>query len=133
MSETLGIDLTLTDDPDQQNEVFLNAFNSGEGAIFDQLYRDDAVSNLTGTPLTGTARTEAITALLATKPTLTSKVLHSFRTDDTILLIVRFHLEIPTPDGTNIIDGICTDVLVHDTNGNWIMAVDRPVADEPTA
>ncbi|KAB2587519.1 nuclear transport factor 2 family protein, partial [Streptomyces arboris] len=47
MGETLGIDLTLTDDPDQQNEVFLKAFNSGEGAIFDQLYRDDAVSNLT--------------------------------------------------------------------------------------
>jgi ketosteroid isomerase-like protein len=130
LSETL--DLTLTDDADQQNDVFVAAFNSGQGAIFDQLYRDDAISNLTGTPRTGTDRTRAITEFLATKPKLDSKVLRTYRTGDTSLLIVEFHLEVTGEDGKpQKIDGTCTDVLVRDENGQWIMAIDRPVADEP--
>ncbi|MHA7961208.1 YybH family protein [Streptomyces sp. L500] len=129
MSATL--DLTLTDDADQQNDVFVAAFNSGQGAIFDQLYRADAISNLTGTPRTGADRTRAITEFLATGPKLNSKVLRTYNTGDTSLLIVEFHLEVTGEDGTpQKIDGTCTDVLVRDENGKWIMAIDRPVADE---
>ncbi|MFF5369728.1 YybH family protein [Streptomyces sp. NPDC013187] len=132
MSETL--DLTLTDDPDQQNDVFVAAFNSGQGAIFDQLYRADAISNLTGTPRTGADRTKSITEFLATEPKLNSKVLRTFSTGDTSLLIVEFHLEVTGEDGKpQKIDGTCTDVLVRGEDGKWIMAVDRPVADETSA
>ncbi len=122
------IDLTLTDDPDQQNDVFTEAFNSGDGSIFDQLYRADAISNLTGKTLTGPARTEAIKEFLATKPKLSAKVLKTFRTADTMLLIVDFSVETVDPEGNPVkLDGTCTDVLVHDENGKWVMAIDRPV------
>jgi ketosteroid isomerase-like protein len=122
--------LDLTDDPDVQNDVFLAAFNSGQGAIFDSLYRDDSISNLSGGPLTGEARTEAIVALLATKPKLTSKVKASYTAGDTSLIIVDYDLEITKEDGgKQRILGKCTDVLVRGEDGKWVMAVDRPVAD----
>ncbi|QQQ80052.1 nuclear transport factor 2 family protein [Saccharothrix sp. 6-C] len=130
---TAQIDLQnmdLTDDPDVQNDVFLAAFNSGQGAIFDSLYRDDSISNLSGEPLTGQARTDAITALLATKPKLTSKVRANYTAGDTSLIIVDYDLEVTKPDGgKQRILGKCTDVLVRGEDGKWVMAVDRPVAD----
>lgn len=122
--------MDLTDDPDTQNEVFLAAFNSGRGAIFDSLYREDSISNLSGAPLTGAERTRAITEMLATGPKLTSTVVASHVAGDTSLIIVRFDLEITTPDGTRQrILGRCTDVLVRGADGKWVMAVDRPVAE----
>ncbi|MFE2757499.1 YybH family protein [Actinosynnema sp. NPDC059335] len=122
--------LDLTDDPETQNDVFLAAFNSGQGAIFDSLYRDDSISNLSGGPLTGAARTEAITAFLATKPKLKSKVKAAYTAGDSSLIIVEYDLEITKEDGTRQrILGKCTDVLVRGEDGKWVMAVDRPVAD----
>ncbi|GGP64871.1 YybH family protein [Saccharothrix coeruleofusca] len=121
--------LDLTDDPEVQNDVFLAAFNSGQGAIFDSLYREDSISNLSGTPLTGAARTEAITALLATKPELKSRVRSYYATADTSLIIVDYDLVITKEDGgKQRIQGKCTDVLVRGEDGKWVMAVDRPVA-----
>jgi ketosteroid isomerase-like protein len=123
--------LDLTDDPETQNDVFLAAFNSGQGAIFDSLYRDDSISNLSGGPLTGQARTEAITALLATKPELKSKVRSYYATGDSSLIIVDYDLVITLEDGRRQrILGKCTDVLVRGEDGKWVMAVDRPIADQ---
>ncbi|MER6195721.1 nuclear transport factor 2 family protein [Streptomyces cyaneofuscatus] len=130
MSPTL--DLTLTDDPHQQNDVFTEAFNSGDGSVFDQLYRSDAISNLTGVTLTGEERTRAITEFLSTKPKLTATVLQTYRTGDTMLLIVDFSVEAVGADGKpEKLEGTCTDVLVRDGNGQWIMAIDRPVMKTP--
>ncbi len=124
--------LDLTDDPDTQNAVFLAAFNSGEGSIFDQLYLDDAISNLSGGPLSGPERTKAIIELLATKPELESTVKHSYVAGDTSLVIVDFHLKL-VKDGKPLdVHGTCTDVLVRDSRGKWMMAVDRPIADVPS-
>jgi len=122
--------MDLTDDPETQNEVFLAAFNSGRGAIFDSLYRDDAISNLSGAPLSGAARTEAITAMLASGPKLSSTVRASYVAGGTSLIVVDFNLQITTKDGMRQrILGRCTDVLVRGADGKWIMAVDRPVAE----
>lgn len=121
--------LTLTADPEAQNDAFLSAFNSGDGKIFDQLYRDDAISNLSGAPLSGAARTAAIVDLLATKPRLRSTVKRSFRAGDTSLIVVAYELDVADEDGQwSTISGICTDVLVEQPDGTWKMAVDRPVA-----
>lgn len=132
---TVQIDLDnldLTDDPETQNEVFLAAFNSGQGAIFDRLYRDDAISNLSGAPLSGEARTRAITEMLATGPVLKSKVRSSYIAGDTSLIIVDFDLQITGADGQpQRITGVCTDVLIRGADGKWIMAVDRPVQTGP--
>lgn len=121
--------LDLTDDPETQNVVFLTAFNSGEGSIFDRLYRDDAISNLSGQPLSGVERTNAITEFLATKPKLKSTVKHSYVAGDTSLIVVDFELEVKGEHGEPVrVNGVCTDVLVREPNGKWMMAVDRPVA-----
>lgn len=120
--------LVLTDDPEQQNDAFLAAFNSGQGAIFDQLYREDAISNLTGSPRTGADRRAAITEFLATGPELESTVKYALTAGDTSLIVVEFRLKITDEHGKRLqLNGICTDVLVRKPDGNWTMAVDRPV------
>jgi ketosteroid isomerase-like protein len=133
---TTQIDLEnirLGDDPEVQNEVFMAAFNSGKGAIFDQLYRDDAISNLSGGPLSGQERTEAITRVLATNPTLVSTVKEVYVAGDTSLIVVDFDLRTADEDGAPVrIQGICTDVLVREPTGEWMMAVDRPIAKTTT-
>jgi hypothetical protein len=124
--------LELTDDPEVQNDVFLKIFNSGDGAAFDNLYRDDAISNLSGGPLTGEARTQAIIGMLAQGPTLKSVVKHSYTADDVTLIVVDFELGLPGENGELIpVKGSCTDVIRRVEGDKWMMAVDRPVADLP--
>ncbi|GEC10482.1 hypothetical protein SSP24_81370 [Streptomyces spinoverrucosus] len=127
--------LELTDDPDRQNEVFLIAFNSYDGAVFDRLYRDDAISNLSGTPLTGAARKEKITEMLAQKPSLEATLRHSYTAGDVQLIVVDYRLEVPGPDGERqLLRGTCTDVLRRGEDGKWLMAIDRPIPlEQPTA
>lgn len=133
-SEDLN-NLELTGDSEVQNAVFLRAFNSGDGAVFDRLYRDDSVSNLSGAPLSGAERTRAIKEFLATGPSLDSTVRYSHTAGDTSLVVVDFKLEITGDDGERVkLTGTCTDVLTQDPDGRWLMAIDRPVADQmPTA
>ena len=130
-AEVKNIDLNnlvLTDDPELQNAVFLAAFNSGVGSIFDSLYRDDAISNLTGTPRTGSDRTAGITELLSTNPQLSPKVKYSHTTGDTSLIVVEFELSLTDENGqVTQHNGICTDVLVRESDGTWSMAIDRPI------
>ncbi|MFJ3586839.1 YybH family protein [Streptomyces sp. NPDC090127] len=120
--------LVLTAEAETQNEVFLKAFNSGDGAIFDSLYHEDSISNLTGAPLSGEARTAAIKELLSLGPRLDSSVRYAYRAGDTALVVVAFTLDFTTPDGQDVhLEGSCTDVLREDEDGVWYMAVDRPV------
>ncbi|CAL9279415.1 YybH family protein [Streptomyces sp. SudanB182_2057] len=127
-------DLKLTDDPVQQNEVFLAAFNTGDGAVFDSLYRDDAISNLSGSPLTGAERTRVITEFLAQKPRLNAKFLNAYVAGDALLIFVEYDMEVPQPDGGPVhMRGTCTDVLRRGEDGNWQMVIDRPVAEEEYA
>ncbi len=124
--------LELTYDPEVQNDVFLKIFNSGDGAAFDNLYRDDAISNLSGGPLTGEARTKAIIGMLAQGPTLKSVVKHSYTADDVTLIVVDFELGLPGENGELVqVKGSCTDVIRRVEGDKWLMAVDRPVADLP--
>ncbi|MEU1282362.1 nuclear transport factor 2 family protein [Streptomyces sp. NPDC005805] len=122
--------LELTDDPDVQNDVFLKAFNSGDGGVFDRLYRDDAISNLSGAPLTGAERTRAIKEMLAKGPTLNSTLKHSYTAGDVTLIVVDFELGLPDEEGNLVpVKGSCTDVIRRGEDGRWLMAIDRPVAD----
>jgi ketosteroid isomerase-like protein len=126
--------LELTADPDVQNEVFLKIFNSGDGHAFDRLYRDDAISNLSGKPLSGAERTRAIVEMLAKGPTLKSTVKHSYTAGDVTLIVVDFELGLPGENGELIpVKGSCTDVIRKVDGDKWLMAVDRPVADPSAA
>ncbi|MCC3769961.1 nuclear transport factor 2 family protein [Streptomyces sp. UNOC14_S4] len=121
--------LDLTDDPETQNDVFLLAFNTGEGAVFDRLYREDAISNLSGAPLTGAERTASITEILAQKPGLKATYRYAVTAGDVSMIVVDYDMEMPSADGTRTrMRGTCTDVLRRGADGKWLMAIDRPVA-----
>ncbi|MEU2711585.1 nuclear transport factor 2 family protein [Streptomyces sp. NPDC007205] len=128
MSGSLGFE--IPEDPHQQNDLFVRIFNEGDGALYDSMYTSDAISNISGSPLTGADRTQFFKDFLALGPKIKSRVLQTYTTGDTSLLIVDYSLDIPSPDGeVTHVDGTCTDVLVRDENGEWRLAIDRPVAD----
>ncbi|MFG3410102.1 YybH family protein [Streptomyces sp. NPDC048142] len=119
----------LTDDTDLQNEIFLQVFNSGDGELFDKLYREDAISNFSGTPLTGAARLAFFKEFLSTKPVLKAELTHSYVAGDVALIGVHFVIDGTDEEGKPLhIEGNCTDVLRRGEDGRWLMAVDRPVA-----
>lgn len=124
-------DLVLTDDPIQQSDVFLRAFNTADGAVFDSLYRDDSISNLSGKPLTGAERTKAITELLAQKPRMKATFRRSYTAGDTMLVVADYEIDAPAPDGgRTTLRGSCTDVMTKGADGKWFVTIDRPVPAE---
>ncbi|CAM5262074.1 hypothetical protein SXANM310S_02662 [Streptomyces xanthochromogenes] len=132
MAITVDIDFDnpdLTDDTDLQNEIFLQVFNSGDGELFDKLYRSDAISNFSGEPLTGAARLKFFKEFLASKPSLQATVTHSYVAGDVALIGVQYTIDGTQADGAPLhLEGTCTDVLRRVEEGRWLMAVDRPVA-----
>ncbi|MTE21453.1 DUF4440 domain-containing protein [Streptomyces sp. TRM43335] len=132
MTFTVDIDFDkpdLTADIDTQNEIFLQVFNSGDGELFDRLYRADSISNFSGRPLTGAARRKFFKEFLATKPKLQAEVTHSWVAGDVTLIGVRFTIDGTDQDGRPMhLEGTCTDVLRRGEDGRWLMAIDRPVA-----
>ncbi|MER8237157.1 YybH family protein [Streptomyces sp. NPDC101490] len=119
----------LTADADTQNEIFIQLFNSGDGALFDLLYREDAISNFSGSPLTGKERLEFFKEFLAPKPFLKAEITHAYVAGDVALIGVRFSVDSTGPDGEPVrIEGNCTDVLRLGEDGRWLMSIDRPVA-----
>jgi len=132
MTTTIEVNLDnpdLTGDTETQNEIFLRFFNSGDGELFDRLYRADAVSNFSGQPLRGEARRAFFKEFLATKPFLKAEVTHAYVADDVALIGVRYSIDGRTADGEALhLAGNCTDVLRRGDDGRWLMAIDRPVA-----
>ncbi|WP_175410354.1 DUF4440 domain-containing protein [Streptomyces sp. TRM64462] len=119
----------LTDDTETQNEIFLQAFNTGDGAVFDSLYREDSISNFSGEPLTGKARLAFFKEFLAAKPSLKASVTHAYVAGDVALIGVRYSIDTTGPEGEPVhLEGICTDVLRRGDDGRWLMSIDRPVA-----
>ncbi|MEU3714376.1 YybH family protein [Streptomyces catenulae] len=119
----------LTADTETQNEIFIQVFNSGDGELFNRLYRDDSISNFSGEPLTGAARLAFFKEFLATEPTLEATVTHAYVAGDAALIGVDYRIETKGPDGAPLhLEGQCTDVLRRTADGRWLMAIDRPVA-----
>ncbi|MFF8956259.1 YybH family protein [Streptomyces sp. NPDC014894] len=118
----------LTDDRDIQNEIFMQAFNSGDGDLFNSLYLEDSISNFSGEPLTGEARRAFIREYLATNPVSTAELTTSYVAGDVALIKVEYTIDNPGPNGPVRVEGYCTDVLRLGKDGRWLMAIDRPVA-----
>ncbi|MEJ2859491.1 MULTISPECIES: YybH family protein [unclassified Saccharothrix] len=135
MSTALRIDPDfpdLTDDIDTQNDIFIDVFNSGDGALFDRLYRPDAISNFSGGQLTGAPRKAWFEQFLSAKPYLEAKLTHAYVAGDVSLIGVTFQIDTTDEEGRKVrITGSCTDVLRRGEDGRWLMAVDRPVMNPP--
>jgi ketosteroid isomerase-like protein len=118
----------LTADIDTQNDIFIDVFNSGDGALFDRLYRPDAISNFSGVPLTGAERKAWFEAFLKPRPYLEATLTHAYVAGDVSLIGVTFVIETTDENGAKQkLLGRCTDVLRRGDDGRWLMAVDRPV------
>ncbi len=122
----------LTDDIDTQNDIFIDVFNSGDGALFDRLYRPDAISNFSGASLTGAERKAWFEAFLAPRPHLEATLTHAYVAGDVSLIGVTFVIDTTDADGKpQKLIGSCTDVLRRGDDGRWLMAVDRPIMNPP--
>ncbi|MFG3497345.1 YybH family protein [Streptomyces sp. NPDC047928] len=132
MSSTVAFDPArpdLTDDPETQNDIFIQVFNSGDGELFNRLYLEDSISNFSGEPLTGAARLAFFKEFLAAKPTLKASITHSYVAGDVALIGVEYSIDTKGPDGEPMrLEGTCTDVLCRGADGRWLMSIDRPVA-----
>ncbi|ATE55867.1 YybH family protein [Actinosynnema pretiosum] len=135
MSTALRVDPDfpdLTDDIDIQNDIFIDVFNSGDGALFDKLYRPDAISNFSGGQLTGAPRKAWFEQFLAPKPHLEATLTHAYVAGDVSLIGVTFIILTTDEEGRKVkITGRCTDVLRRGDDGRWLMCMDRPVMDPP--
>ncbi|MCZ0985412.1 YybH family protein [Streptomyces diastatochromogenes] len=119
----------LTDNTEIQNEIFLQAFNSGDGALFNRLYLEDSISNFSGEPLTGAARLAFFKEFLAPKPSLKAEVTHAYVAGDVALIGVKYSIDTTGENGEPVhLEGVCTDVLRRGEDGRWLMSIDRPVA-----
>ncbi|QXE37666.1 MULTISPECIES: YybH family protein [Streptomyces] len=134
MAYTFSVDFDpanpdLTSDSETQNDIFIAAFNSGDGELFNSLYRDDSISNFSGEPLTGAARLAFFKEFLGTKPDLRASITHAYVAGDVALIGVNYEIDTTGPDGEPVqLRGVCTDVLRRGDDGRWLMSIDRPVA-----
>ncbi|GGV81300.1 YybH family protein [Streptomyces griseoloalbus] len=113
--------------------TYVRTFNSGDAAAVDRLYTDDAISVWEkGHPASGEERRKGLAEFLAAKPKLTNKVLESYVTSDTALLVTDWAIDIPaTADSAaESISGIGLDVLRLGADGQWRFAIDNPYGKE---
>ena len=70
---------------------------------------------------------EALAGFIALKPTLTSDEYRIIEAGDVALYCSRWRLRGTDPDGKEIqMDGLSSDVLRRQPNGNWLIAIDNP-------
>jgi uncharacterized protein (TIGR02246 family) len=107
---------------------YVEAFNSGDADRVNALYTDEAVSVWeAGQALTGQARKDQLTAFLAQKPIMSAAVREAFATDDTVLQVVDWTIDVSDEYGNvERLTGVGLDVLVRQEDGQWRYAVDNP-------
>ncbi|MCX2971437.1 DUF4440 domain-containing protein [Streptomyces sp. TRM70308] len=118
----------LTGDLDKHQEVFGEAFNSGDAEAVNSMYAEDAVGVWEpGKPLTGQARRDMVTEFMSRGPSVEAKVLQSVVTGDTAMLIVEWSMETTGEDGKpEHLEGTAVDVLRRGEDGNWRYVIDNP-------
>ncbi|WP_100446401.1 YybH family protein [Glycomyces xiaoerkulensis] len=120
--------VTLTDDAAQHPRVFAEAFNSGDPDQVERVYEPDGVLITEhGRALTGAARREANSALLALGLPITVEPRTVSVNGDLALLIVDWEIAGRGADGRRVeVRGTATDVARKGTDGHWRYAIDNP-------
>jgi uncharacterized protein (TIGR02246 family) len=118
----------LTTDLDKVTELYVRAFNSGDPAIVNRLYTDDALSVWEpGKAVSGEARVQELVAGLAQRPVMRATLRHHYAAGDTAMLVVDWEIDVTAPDGTvEEHRGVGLDVVVRGADGYWRFAIDNP-------
>ncbi|GAQ62818.1 YybH family protein [Streptomyces scabiei] len=121
-------DKYLSNDIETHQEMFGEAFNSGDADAVNSMYTEDAVGVWDpGVPLTGQARRDRVKEFMSYGPTVDAKVLQTLVTGDTALLIVEWSMETKDADGgPEHLEGVAVDVLERGGDGNWRYVIDNP-------
>lgn len=119
---------SLVRSAEEHGNRYIAAFNSGDLAVIDAMYTEDAISVWEpGNPLSGDARREALAEFIAQRPTMTATLRESHVTGTAALLVVDWAIDLPLEDGgTEHLEGVGLDVLRMGPDGNWRFAVDNP-------
>ncbi|MET9633463.1 nuclear transport factor 2 family protein [Lentzea sp. NPDC006480] len=123
----------LAGDIDKHQELFGEAFNSGDADAVNAMYVDEAVGVWeVGRPLYGEERREYVRNFLATrKPQVDATVREQLVVGDTAMLIVEWTMDTIGEDGEpEKLAGVAVDVLRRCEDGNWRYVVDNPYAVE---
>jgi uncharacterized protein (TIGR02246 family) len=124
---------TLASDIEKHQELFGEAFNSGNAEAVNAMYADDAIGVWEpGQPLSGQARRDYVTEFIRTrKPSVDATVRETFVTRDTAMLIVEWTMDTIGDDGKpERLAGVAVDVLRLGEDGKWRYVVDNPYAIE---
>ncbi|MCP2165465.1 YybH family protein [Goodfellowiella coeruleoviolacea] len=108
--------------------AFARAFNTGRGAVVDQLYEPGGLLvPRPGEPVTGAARARANQELLDLGLPIQVRPRHTYVAGDLALLIVDWVIEGTGPDGAPVhVAGTATDVARRGADGHWRYVIDNP-------
>ena len=115
--------------PEELDRLFSDAMNAGDLDALVALYEPQAtLTPQPGQVVTGTrAIREALSAFVATKPTLTLAVKTLAQTGDIALTSARWELAGTGPDGTPItMSGHSAEVSRRQIDGTWLFVIDAP-------
>ncbi|MGW5847217.1 YybH family protein [Streptomyces sp. NPDC055254] len=118
----------LAGDIEKHQELFGEAFNSGDVDAVNAMYTEDAVGVWDpGVPLSGQARRDKVKDFMSYGPTVEATVLQSIVNGDTAMLVVEWSMETTSPDGEpEHLEGTAIDVLHRGEDGNWRYVIDNP-------
>ena len=115
--------------PEELDELFTQAFNSGDLDALVALYEPQACINPEpGQVATGTqAIREALSGFLAMNPKLTLEVKNLNQTSDIALTTGNWHLTGTGPDGSPVdMRGQSVEVSRRQPDGTWRFVIDNP-------
>ncbi len=115
--------------PNATVERLIAALNQSDLEAAAALYEDNAIFVVEpGRTVVGRAAIkEALGAMLALKPRLSTAKYEIVQTGDTALYISDWSMTGTTPDGHPVnLGGLSADVLRKQPDGSWLVAVDNP-------
>ncbi len=115
--------------PEELDQLFAQAFNSGDVDALVALYEPEASFNPEpGQVVTGTqAIREALGNFLAMNPKLTLETKNLNQTNDIALTSANWHLTATGPDGNPVdMRGQSVEVSRHQPDGTWRFVIDNP-------
>jgi uncharacterized protein (TIGR02246 family) len=115
--------------PEELDQLFVQAFNSGDVDALIALYEPEASFNPEpGQVVTGTqAIREALGNFLAMNPKLTLEVKNLNQSSDIALTSANWHLTATGPDGNPVdMRGQSVEVSRRQPDGTWRFVIDNP-------